>query len=366
MGGQQSQDHLAACRRSSAGQKHNATLQLGLWGVHMVKRGGLATPDKNKRKKLQKTVEETSPAAAQQSTLSICVPGSVVDNCQTREQATIVAGQIARTAAIFNVDEVVVIDDSGARAGEVGAGAAFLARILQYMETPQYLRKTLVAMHQDLRMAGSLPPLDAPHHLRASEWGPYREGIVKSSDPAWGSTFDIGLEQDAFVEEALRPGLRVTLAMGESAEHMTISKGPFAGQVVLRGCLAHPLDPKQQRGMYWGYQTRLAPNLAAALSDCPFQASYDLKIGTSERGKVSPAKSLKLPSAKHVLVAFGGPLGLEHCQKVAGEGDGNDVSHQFDMYLNTCQKQGSRTIRTEEAILISLTYLQDALQASIT
>ncbi len=50
-------------------------------------------------------------------------------------------------------------------------------------------------MHQDLRMAGSLPPLDAPHHLRASEWGPYREGIVKESDSAWGSVLDIGLEQ---------------------------------------------------------------------------------------------------------------------------------------------------------------------------
>ena len=41
----------------------------------------------------------------------------MIDNCQTSEQATIVAGQIARTAAIFNVDEVVVIDDSGARSG---------------------------------------------------------------------------------------------------------------------------------------------------------------------------------------------------------------------------------------------------------
>lgn len=81
------------------------------------------------------------------------------------------------------------------RPGEVGAGAAFLARVLQYMETPQYLRKALVAMHQDLRMAGSLPPLDAPHHLRASEWGPFREGVIKSSDPTWGSVIDIGLEQ---------------------------------------------------------------------------------------------------------------------------------------------------------------------------
>lgn len=73
------------------------------------------------------------------------------------------------------------------------------------------------------------------------------------------------------MEEALRSGVRVTLAMGESAEHETVPSGPLAGQVVLKGRLAHPLDPKRQHGMYWGYQTRLASNLAAALSECPFQ-----------------------------------------------------------------------------------------------
>ena len=75
-------------------------------------------------------------------TVSIAVPGSVIDNTQTMELATAVAGQIARTAAIFKIDEVVVIDDAANREpGTVGAGAAFLARVLQFMETPQYLRR---------------------------------------------------------------------------------------------------------------------------------------------------------------------------------------------------------------------------------
>lgn len=40
------------------------------------------------------------------------VPGSVIDNAQTAELATSVAGQIARSACIFNIDEVIVLDDS--------------------------------------------------------------------------------------------------------------------------------------------------------------------------------------------------------------------------------------------------------------
>jgi methyltransferase len=39
-------------------------------------------------------------------TVSVAVPGSIIDNTQNLEFATFVAGQVARTAAIFNVDEV--------------------------------------------------------------------------------------------------------------------------------------------------------------------------------------------------------------------------------------------------------------------
>lgn len=88
-----------------------------------------------------------SPAVGRPYTVSITVPGSVIDNTQTVELATAVAGQIARTAAIFNIDEVIVIDDCPAgEPGSVGAGAAFLARVLQFMETPQYLRKYVPAL----------------------------------------------------------------------------------------------------------------------------------------------------------------------------------------------------------------------------
>lgn len=45
-------------------------------------------------------------AAGRNWTVSIAVTSSVIDNTQNTEFATYVAGQIARAAAIFNVDEV--------------------------------------------------------------------------------------------------------------------------------------------------------------------------------------------------------------------------------------------------------------------
>jgi methyltransferase len=93
------------------------------------------------------------------------------------------------------------------------------------------------------------------------------------------------------------------------------------------------------------------------------QGGYDLTVGTSERGTVQPAHELRLPRGfRHLLVAFGGPSGLEECTACDRNAGGADPSTLFDLYVNTCPRQGSRTIRTEEAMLISMAYLQPAIE----
>jgi predicted SPOUT superfamily RNA methylase MTH1 len=72
------------------------------------------------------------------------------------------AGQIARAAAIFTVDEIVVFDDGvegssnkppkWSEDGSESCGL-FLSRILKYMETPQYLRHALIPKHNGLQFA---------------------------------------------------------------------------------------------------------------------------------------------------------------------------------------------------------------------
>ena len=42
----------------------------------------------------------------------------------------------------------------------------------------------------------------------------------------------------------------------------------------------------------------------------------------------------------------------------------DDVASLFDHYLNLCPKQGSRTIRTEEALLVGLAALKPHLEAA--
>lgn len=148
--------------------------------------------EQNLEKKLEKQKQKdaagqtqqkrTVPAAKSVSTVSIAVPGSILDNAQSQELRTYLAGQIARAACIFNVDEVIVFDDLGVNSStnpkrsrveetnedgeQIRHCCVQLARILQYLECPQYLRKFFFPLHKDLKFSGLLNPLDAPHHLR--------------------------------------------------------------------------------------------------------------------------------------------------------------------------------------------------------
>lgn len=46
-------------------------------------------------------------------TVSVALPGSVLDNAQSPELRTYLAGQIARACVVFCVDEIVVFDEQG-------------------------------------------------------------------------------------------------------------------------------------------------------------------------------------------------------------------------------------------------------------
>eukprot|EP00966_Prymnesium_polylepis_P199065 4612984-Prymnesium_polylepis.1 len=97
-------------------------------------------------------------AAGRKWTVSIALPGSIVDNAQTQELRSYLVGQVARSCAIFNVDEIVVFHtETGPAASAAMAsaderkgrtsGAVFMARVLQYLECPQYLRKACFPHH---------------------------------------------------------------------------------------------------------------------------------------------------------------------------------------------------------------------------
>lgn len=332
------------------------------------------------------------------STLSLAIPGSIVSNAQTMELRTHLVGQIARAAAIYHVDEIVVFNDQLAQSikphyrsnfrkkddkeensqesKEEKETAAenrpmpstdphvFMARILQYCECPQYLRRQFFGMHPDLQFAGLLAPLDAPHHVREGDHSLFREGVVyDKKGPNGGSMVNCGIRNQLVeIDRVIPPGIRCTVRI-EAKEYVSSSKS-IKGQVV------SPSAPREHDGTYWGYTTRIAQSINAIFDECPFPDGYDLKIGTSERGDVSvddgsfQSKVCKsFSNFKHSIIILGGVAGIEECIDADETLDisGNQSRKLFDLWVNICQFQGSRTIRTEEAVMISLARMQHVL-----
>ncbi|KMZ67922.1 hypothetical protein ZOSMA_252G00230 [Zostera marina] len=295
-------------------------------------------------------------------TVSIAIAGSIIDNAQSLQLATLLAGQIARAATIFQIDEVIVFDsevasnqDSALASPEITeSGASFLMSILRYLETPQYLRRSYFPMCNNLKYVGLLPPLDAPHHVRKHEWSPYREGITLAGNQSnsEGTLVNVGLNKNVMVEQVIEPRVRVTVAMGADRSQ----EADFPKKIVPAS------SPREKMGLYWGYKVRYASSISSVFRESPYKSGYDYIIGTSEHGRIVNSSDLDLPKFRHLLIAFGGLGGLEE----SIEEDGNltevkDVKTVFNDYLNTCPNQGSRTIRSEEAVFICLQYFQEPI-----
>ncbi|GFU24901.1 putative methyltransferase C9orf114 homolog [Nephila pilipes] len=296
-------------------------------------------------------------------TVSIAVPGTILDICQSLELKSYVAGQIARAAAIYRVNEIIVFNEKNIESIEEGEeklklskecrGSMMMMKILQYLECPQYLRKYFFPIHSDLHFAGLLNPLDLPHHLRVDEESTFREGVVinKPVKAGKGSYVYIGLKKTAKIDKELKPNTRVTVHLNPD----NLSKKHFIGKAV------SPMTPLRLENCYWGYTVRFAEGLNSVISKCPFKGGYDVTIGTSEKGQ--SYKEVTFPSYRHLLIVFGGVKGLEACLEGDETITATEPKELFNHYINICPSQGSRTIRTEEAVFITMAALTDKVSA---
>ncbi|PKS09515.1 hypothetical protein jhhlp_004132 [Lomentospora prolificans] len=300
-------------------------------------------------------------------TLSVAVAASVLKDTFTADQQISIPGRIGRALAVFNVDEVVVYDDTPAEERPRRVDPAsytadtdpchFLSHVLSYLETPPFMRKALFPLHQNLRLAGKLPSLDMPHHPHPKEWIPYREGVTISRPRGkTGTLVDVGLGEPVTIEDEIPPNTRVTVH--------------FATETTTTPEAVHPAAPRTEGGYYWGFTVRRCSGLSSVFTESPYEDGYDVSIGTSERGQPVPRAFPpgKIPDFKHLLVVFGGPKGIEYAAGNDAElgkmlEQGTKTRELFDYWINVLPGQGSRTIRTDEALFIGLTALGRLFEA---
>lgn len=189
----------------------------------------------------------------------------------------------------------------------------------------------------------------------------------RKSGPGSGTSVtlvDAGLPNKISIPASVPPNTRVTIKFPERGGSSDIQSNDLKAGAVA------PSAPREEAGYYWGYSVRPASSLSNVFTESPFDGGYDLTFGTSERGV--PISSLnhrapdepQIPVFNHMLILFGGVAGLEVAVKFDEELMGMGITEPeglFDYWVNLCPGQGSRTIRTEEAVWLGLMGLRDVV-----
>jgi predicted SPOUT superfamily RNA methylase MTH1 len=273
--------------------------------------------------------------------VSIAIPASTISDTPHLREKTSKIGLIGRTAAIFRIDEIILYCDD-AKINQQ-KDIEFLALLLNYLETPQYLRKRLFKLEPDLEYAGILPPLRTPHHPQSGKTkhlkvGEYREGAI-ISEVKEGLLVDIGVQRPALLRQK---GYGVD-------ERLTLQVVNIGEQVEVQPA-SRDLIPQ-----YWGYRVRVEKRSLGRLTK---DGRFDLKIATARIGdsfiEAEDRIGEKWINSQNVLVAFGAPSRGLH--EIAEE-EHLKLEEIMDFIVNTVPNQGTATVRMEEALLASLAIL---------
>lgn len=274
--------------------------------------------------------------------LAIAIPASIISDTPHLREKTFKIGLIARTAAIFRVNEIIIYPDN-TRINQTRE-LHLIAKLLNYIETPQYLRKNLYKIEPDLQYAGILPPLRTPHHPTSGKnhdlkIGEYREGIVLNQTKE-GLTVDIGVQNTALLRERhFSIGERLTVQIiTNNGNHIEV-------QTVNRNFIPS----------YWGFQVKIENKTFGHMLQTE---QFDLIISTAKNAdhftKIADKITKHWKQAEYILIAFGAPTrGLHEIAK-----DENlHLEKISNFVVNTIPQQGTATVRTEEAILATLAVL---------
>lgn len=263
--------------------------------------------------------------------ISIAIPDSSLMEEPTQLGKTQKISQIARACAIFRVNTIYLYHEVDGTERD----KSLLRITLRFLETPQYLRRSMYKKMDDLKFAGSLSPLKIPSHVQTPDpkkvkQGDIRDGIVVY---ARGQKYvDVGFDKFIPYFGSEEEGKRIVIQFKEGFPNFSIKQ--------IR---------RDEIKQYWGYEIKEVSNLQHLLSTWN---SYI--ILTSRKGKLihKSQKYFEEISDSEVLVVFGSPKRGVH--EILGKTLGNIPKSQI---LNFFPEQATETVRLEEAILGTLAIL---------
>lgn len=269
------------------------------------------------------------------TSLSVVIPDTSLSTHENAADFTLRVGYMTRFMAMATVSRVIIyrenpgVDDPYGRRMEL---------LLKFLVVPPYLRKALFPLNEDLRFAGLLPPINIPTH-------PQRKGL-KVGDVR------VALLSGHGKEALIDLNAKAQLDGGS----FTMAPPGFPNLIFVR---VTSLDPLRASACdYPGYPGFFVETTHSGLGQT-LASLKGLKIGTSRYGepyfRVLPQVLKELErEPRPTYLVFGSPSSDLHEILKA---QGYSIKGIFDYYLNMDPDQVVKSIRTDEAVPLSLVTL---------
>jgi len=276
--------------------------------------------------------------------LEVAIPDTSLVDCSDLRQKTVKVGSLGRAIAVFRVD-VVTVYETGQVPSSQKKDVNLLVRLLEYMDTPQYLRKKVFPLSPSLKYAGLLPPLRTLSHPLTTTPEDLTEGMYRWGIQVRDGQVDIGVEQ--------------LIAHPEPASERESTLFRIASTKPRIRLEVANRDEVQE---YWGFRVARTSNLVERLRE----ASESTRVVFSRKAPSYASLEEEIKSTvgntKSVLAVFGGPKrGVSELLP----DEKNELKKHVDFWVNTIPDQGTETVRLEEAILVSLGLLNKSVGAVI-
>ncbi|CAI4049004.1 hypothetical protein SKDZ_13G4370 [Saccharomyces kudriavzevii ZP591] len=231
---------------------------------------------------------------------SLCIPSTLVADCRNLSQITHKVYHVAKVASLFNVSELVILEDNPPRSTSKKkiSNAKLILALLQYFVTPPYLRNTVFneKFRPYLVAASKLPRLSTLPFTRyeKQDHGRYREGLtIKMQKPTsarkkTGKEFkqtkyiNIGKPEALALQNQLVPiNARVTI---DTITRKIVSPQEAYGDFI--GLDSH-----------YGYHTRIASSFTDLFMKGPLKEGYTQSIYVPLTTRDTPIPALSSLSA---------------------------------------------------------------------
>ncbi|MEM1628956.1 MAG: putative RNA uridine N3 methyltransferase [Desulfurococcaceae archaeon] len=240
--------------------------------------------------------------------------------------------QVARWCSIFGVKEVVFYKEFSTSIEKFARDKEIIEMHWKYFFTPPYLRKVLVPINPLLRHVGLWPPIRLEIYDKepVPRTGEYRLGYsVKSRD----GYFKINIDGKNFYR-----------AVNADCEEGLVL-------VVVKDVNKKLVECINSNDVYTGPRLKFAVKLIDEILE---HKNRGLMIATDRKGRLPSIKDIDkirgYPSAE-INILFGSP---RHDLFEIANGEGFDLDKYVDFIWNTIPGQKVVSIRTEEALLITL------------